>query len=96
MSTIKNLGAVIKKHDSGNVETNKGHIVQGKYEIGDCLLLDEKRKVSVKEKRQVDSPEKKNKETASKKIDNASSKDNIDTTGTEDKTNSTENGEQDE
>ncbi len=96
MSAIKNLGAVIKKHDSGNVETNKGYIVQGKYEMGDYLLLDEKRKVSVKEKRQVDSPEKKNKETASKKKDDASNKDNIDTTGAEGGNNLTENGEQDE
>lgn len=47
----KALGTVIKVHDSGNVETNKGFVVQGKFEIGAILLLDEKRNVTVQEKK---------------------------------------------
>jgi len=50
--SLEVLGAVIKTYDSGNVETNKGFIVQGKYNIGDVLLLEEdSRKVYVQEKK---------------------------------------------
>lgn len=51
MVKSKALGTVIKVHDSGNVETNKGYVVQGKFSIGAILQLDEKRNVTVQEKK---------------------------------------------
>lgn len=46
------LGTVIKVHDSGICDTDKGFSVSGKYEIGAILVLENAtRKVSVKPKK---------------------------------------------
>jgi hypothetical protein len=46
------LGTVIKVHDSGICDTDKGFSVSGKYEIGSVLVLENAtRKVSVKPKK---------------------------------------------
>ncbi len=49
--TPTSLGTVVKKYDSGICETDKGHKVNGKFEVGSVLLMDIKtKKVSVKTK----------------------------------------------
>ena len=58
MAKVKNgvvgtvlLGTVVKKHDSGICDTDLGKSVNGKYEIGTTLMMDNKtRKVSIKGK----------------------------------------------
>jgi len=71
MDKSKSLGSVIKVYESGNVQTNQGHIIQGKFAVGDILFMNEKRKVFAQDK--FSEPYKSEKEIENRKFEKKSS-----------------------